>query len=104
VTPPLAIADCRVKIGGLGIEGLEIGLRIGDWIVEDGRVAIGVSNPSVINPSVINPSVINPSVINPIANPIATRQSTLINRQSAIQSPLDTRQSVNRPSAIGNRQ
>jgi len=99
VTPPLAIADCRVKIGGLGIEGLEIGLRIGDWIVEDGRVAIGVSNPSVINPSVINPSVINP-----IANPIATRQSTLINRQSAIQSPLDTRQSVNRPSAIGNRQ
>jgi hypothetical protein len=79
----LAIGDCRLPIDGLGIEGLGIGLKIGEWI-EDCRGAIGVRNRS-------------------IANPIANDQSPLVNRQSPIQSALDNRQSVNRHSAIGNR-
>jgi hypothetical protein len=78
--PPLAIDDCRLAIDGLQIGDCGLELRIADWS-GDRRVAIRV----------------------PIDNPTGNPQSPL-NRQSPFrESPIGSRQSLNRQSAIGNR-
>jgi hypothetical protein len=88
----LQIADCRLPIGELAIEDCRLGLKIGDWI-GDCRLKIGVAVASGGN-----------AIVNAIDNPHSTLNRHSAIRESAIESAIANRQSVNRQSAVCNRQ
>jgi hypothetical protein len=93
----LTIADCRLPIDGLVIEGLMIGLMIGESIAELTSADSRRRRPSDRS---VNRRSTRHAPIGNRQSPIGNRQSAIGNRQSAIGNPIDNRQS-NRQSAIG---